>query len=472
MAMHTQNIVVVGGGLAGLIQALYIARNSTKRITLVEPQPALGGSFSSIPSPFGPLDHGIHILYETGIAALDDLCYDILGEKGWIVLSGVRKDIAGNFFSGKLNQGSIFPDIRSLPKAEYEAAVANLFSSMRPAVSQFENCESLHDFFLKRFGPFITEKVLRPIVSKIWGIAPEQVSPWAARIVYMTRLVLFGPELALELKKSPFLDLIIAYPDQLSLPSHLLSNSLSGLYPRQFGMSTVVSALTKQLQVAGVNLLTGATVTNLTISNGRVAAIQIKQRDGEELTLDVSHLLWTSLPQTLAKLLGVAAAKLPDPPLQALTVHLFLKSPPSMGSLYYFYCFDSGFHVFRVSNSAAYCSAAVGEFGFPISVELHFPPGQAVSPEQAVATAVSEVQKLGIVSDPSEITHTYAPEALGSFFVPTLSNLAVMRALREGVEAVSPENLSLFSPDITRGMFYLPDVLQATFPRLSAIALE
>src|SRR5438874_11095113 len=110
--------LVVGGGISGMLQALLLA-NAKRKVTLIERARDLGGLFKSMHTPFGPLDHGIHILYETGIEEIDRLIRELLSPDDWISLDVQRKDIAGNYFRGCLNLESIFADIRALERPIY-----------------------------------------------------------------------------------------------------------------------------------------------------------------------------------------------------------------------------------------------------------------------------------------------------------------------------------------------------------------
>ena len=53
----------------------------------------------------------MHNFNETGIVELDSILWNILGDD-WIVLENINRDLAGLYFNKKLQENSIYPDIR------------------------------------------------------------------------------------------------------------------------------------------------------------------------------------------------------------------------------------------------------------------------------------------------------------------------------------------------------------------------
>jgi hypothetical protein len=73
-----------------------------------------------------------------------------------------------------------------------------------------------------------------------------------------------------------------------------------------------------------------------------------------------------------------------------------------MGVLYHFYCFDAGYHTFRVTNYTNYCPQARNHLGYPVCVELW--PQPAVQIDDPVAVALRELRAFGVVDDTHEMT--------------------------------------------------------------------
>jgi protoporphyrinogen oxidase len=464
-------VLVVGGGVPGMVYALYLANTGKRKVILVEQQSKLGGLFSSVKTPFGPVDQGIHILYETGERQIDALIRKTLPEAEWHTLTGVRKDIAGNYFRGVLNTGSIFPDIRLLPSDLVSRLLGSFMQSLPNAVPGFSDSASLLDYFGRRFGKPIANEVFVPIAQKVWQRAPEYVSAWAARMVYMTRIVMSDKAVAETLKKSPIVDQLVAWPDQLSLPANRLSNSLIGLYPKRFGMSTFLDSLENALVAASVRILKNCSVVSLDKQDGdrAIQSVRLQTSDGT-LAIEPSAIVWTSPPPSLAKLLDIRLPSPPDTPLATRTVLLYLREPPVMGPLYYFYCYDSEFRTFRVSSPAAYCPSAETANGYPLMVELHYAPGSAPDEKAALNTAINEVSRMKIVNHDADVSAHWVAPGVGAFPVPTLANMSAIEDSFKQINAHAPANLHVVCPDISRGSFYLADALRAGFSVVDALA--
>jgi protoporphyrinogen oxidase len=456
--------VVVGGGIPGVLQALLLAQ-AGYRVTIVERAAELGGLYSSAASPYGLLDRGIHLFYETGIDAIDRLVRAQLAPEEWIVLSDQRKDVAGNYFRGKLNEGSIFADARSLDPDDYHRALGEFFARLPDRAPQFGECENLADYFVRRFGHALYAKVCGPVASKVWKRDPALLSPWAARTVHMTRLVMLDNARSLALKRIPALDSLIAYPDQLGLPEEMLSNRLKAIYPRKFGTSAVVVALARALELAGVTIELRTEVIAMDKGAGQVRQIGIRGPAGGDRKIDADVLVWTTPVEPLAQLIGSATSRLPDRPITTHNVVLFLAGPPSMGELYYFYCFDPQFATFRVANFAAFCPAAAGSHGWPVSVEMHFEADRVPAPEALEELATSEALEMGVLRSRDLVRHVARLPA-AAFFVPTTANVGVAAANHTSVQAGLPDNVVLTAPNLGSGSFYLHDALRTAHSKL------
>jgi hypothetical protein len=219
---------------------------------------------------------------------------------------------------------------------------------------------------------------------------------------------------------------------------------------------------------AGVKVRTGCQLATLEIDADRVTRARLGTANCAE-SVAVSAIVWTTSLPPLAKLLGARAIPLSDAPLATRVVHLRLRAPPSMGELYYFYCYDDGYATFRVSNPAAYCPSAATPAGHPLTVELHYPPGQAANDEAALRTATTETIRMGIVPAETDVRQAFVAPGSGAFPVPSLRNVASMANAHREITSAAPGNLHVVSPDPATGSFYLGDALRAGFPVVAAL---
>jgi hypothetical protein len=470
-------VVIVGGGLPGLFAALVVSeRRPDLKVHLVERENRLGGLYNSFEDPVaGRLDHGMHVIYESCVEDVDRHIRACLRDEDWIFLDGNRKDIAGVFHGGKLREQSPYIDVRDLPPDIRHACLADLLLQLGEEALEARRCASARDFFLRRFGPALTDQVIEPVLQKFWRTGGANLDPMATRVVLMDRVCLFEARVMDDLMQSARIRARIAYPDQLALPLAFRSRQ-RGLYPRRFGMSGVIEAITRRLAERGVSMHTGADVAEIGIAGGTVESVRLKHPGGET-ALDGVRLLHWSIPLFgIAPKLGLRMPQAAfDPPLKQVYVYLLLKRAPRMGELYYFYCFDQGFRTYRVTNYAAYCpdarrpaeaGASAHPGAWPVCVELHFDGAEKLEGIDLVALATRELQAFGVIEAPDEIAYATAQPSKAGFPVLTQKNSAAMGQLRAQVESLSISNLVTAGQAPEQGIFFLHDVLEHSYNAL------
>ena len=457
-------IAVVGSGPSGMFQALYLAKVRRKPVVLIEQASAIGGMFASEQTQFGPCDQGAYLLQECGYAALDDLFFDCLPKEEWHILEGVRRDVAGNFFLGQLDQGSLYPDLRRLPASDYARCLDEILHRSNGHVRDFDEAADLAAYAEARFGPSVVEKVIAPLAQKIWRLPPNDLSPWAAKIFHLTRVVTHDAETSLRLKIEPALDRVLGYPDQLTFPQGRFAHRRSALYPRRFGLQTVVDGLKAALCRAGVKIITGAKVTEAPLSGRAIESIALETAQGP-ISLKISGVLWASaLPAALA-LLGGTGAPLAHPSIPHRVVYLFLDGPPETGPLYWFWSYDPANTWVRMSVPGAYCPAANDAGVYPVCVETHV--ADALTDDvETVNKVVTELRTAGILTPATGIVGSHVLKGLRGYFVPSLANLESTRVQRVAVAERLPVNMHISGQDLSAGIFYLPDILRASVPIL------
>lgn len=453
-------VVVVGSGPSGLMQALHLARNCGRRVIVIEQLQRNGGMFVSAKTPWGLVDQGVHLLQETGVPEFDDLLFEALPQDRWHIYDGAQKDIAGNFFRGRLDQGSLYPDLRRLEAADHSRILAELMTCAAGQPASMASAGTLRVYLETRFGPHATETVFRPLAMKFWGHALEDLSPWAAKVVHLSRVVVHDAGETLRLKSDPALDAVLGFPEQMAFPERFRTNRRRALYPRSFGLSHVVDGLCGALDQHGVERINGAAVADLEVANGRVTALGLTLA-GSARRIPASAVVWTSAPQTLLPLLGRRVPAAMDAPVPHRVIHLFFDAPPATGALYWLWSYDMANALVRVSNPSAYCPDAGRAGAYPVCVEMHV--GTAtVDDATAIDRAESELRMAGLVpSGARRIGGAVLPGHRG-FPVPTLRNCAAIRAQWQAVEDAQLTNLALSTQDLSTGLFYLADILAAS----------
>lgn len=456
--MSKKPYVVVGGGPVGLMLASYLATVRRHEVVVVEQQAQLGGLYSGMQTPWGLIDQGVHIPQETGNPDVDALFFEAMPEEHWHMLTGARRDIAGNVFAGRLDVDSIYPDLRQLPRDDYLRCLAGLMNSASVSHQGFGEARNLKAFLDDRFGAYCTERVFDIIVRKIWRLPADQLSPWAAKIVHLMRVVTHDRETSAALKVSPALDGVIGFPQQLYAPEAVLQSRRS-FYPKKFGLECFVSALTSHLVSARTRLLTSATIAGF--EGNRLDTIQINHlKSGKSERLEAAGVVWASPLPALAKLLGASGTPLPDAPLPHRVLHLFLDRVPETGPLYWLWSYDGEDDFVRVSIPEAYCPDAVRQGVHPICVEMHAPAYDVVD-EDMLKMAETQLRMTGLIAPATHVLGGVVHGSNRTYFVPTIGNIDAMITSRKAVETRMPDKLVLATQDLSAGIFFLPDILSA-----------
>lgn len=467
--METKPVVVVGAGPVGLMCALYLARVRKLPVIVIELQSEIGGLYSSVNLPWGIIDQGVHIPQETGVAEIDNLFFDVLPKNEWQIFEGYKKDIAGNIFAGNVDTGSVYPDLRRLPKEQYLKCVAELFANASCSYPGFDEVSNLKAYFESRFGTFCTENVFEEISIKLWKQPLEKMSPWAAKLIHLARIVTHEMEVTQLLKTSPVLDTVIGYPQQELVPDEVFLNRRRAMYPRQFGLKVIVDGFSRELATEGVRVLTSSEVHRVELNEQCISALHLKnlKTDNTEL-ISVSSVVWTSPLPPLMKLLALKVSQMPDAPLPYRVVHLFLSKRPQTDSLYWLWSYDPHDCLVRVSSPHAYCADAVRNGVYPLCAEIQVFDA-AMDDAAAIALAESQLRMRAIIAPDTKILGSSVLKNLRTFFVPTIANCQMMQTQKDALESARPENLLIATQDLNAGIFYMPDILCAAINKLNTL---
>lgn len=430
------SFVVTGAGMTGMMAALLLRRRHPgKRIVLIESAEQGGGNYRCVQYKDGSrFDQGMRMLYETGIPEMDGLLHGLLPEPQWHVLPGNRKDIAGLYWNGRLQTCSQYIDLRTLPERDLQQCAQEVLS--RAASPLPADMSSAEAWLVARYGPK-TAGILSAALEKLFAEPASTLDVAATHQPAMDRVILMDSEEV----KSRWVDegfrARVAWPDQLTLPP-VRSFDQSGLYPVRYGIHHVVTALMQRLEAEGVECIYGDSVNHLSYDSRSVNEVHTS---GGRRIEGVAHLLWTAGLPRLAGLLNAMPPQLRPPRREdAILVHACIPSAANMGPLYHFYCYDAGFHTFRVTNYASYCPAAMRAEGVPICMELwHLDADDA----KVQLIAASELQRLGLIAkreDARIIGISRTPNLHAAY---ALSAVAGIRQIRAAVENRKLANLEM-----------------------------
>lgn len=280
--IEPKNVVVLGGGVAGLAVAHYLSRDG-HRVTVVEKAPRTGGLCASFQSHGFTLDYGPHKMYSVVPGVLDEL-RAIMGDELLEHRKRNRIRLLGRYLNYPLSLGNLLPLLGPVRSAkmglDYAASLARTVVNGTPPASY-------EDYVVRRFGRSVYELVFEPLAWKVWGDPKELAAELAeARIPAggATDLILR----LLKLKDStPDVDAPYFY------------------YPRS-GFGAFPAKLASNVTAASGRILTSAAVAGVERKGARVTGVRV-ERDGSRELLPCD-LLVSSIPiQNLSELIGVGA---------------------------------------------------------------------------------------------------------------------------------------------------------------------
>lgn len=460
-------VIVVGGGPAGLFQALYLAKVRGRKVIVIEQQTTAGGIMRSAETPWGPADQGAYIFQKCGHAELDALYFDCLPAAQWNLLNGVRRDVAGNYLNGVIETGALFPDLRRLPPADYRRCVDEMEARVGQPLPTAVEAPTLRDYLTPRFGPHAVKSIYEPITRKFWGHTPEDLAGATAAMVHMARIVAYDMDKTMALKRVSGWNAVLGVPDQHAFPQHLLSSAKDCLYPRAHGTRHVLDGLLTALKRYGVELLIGTGIEGIDTVAGEVTGVRVRTQDGAK-NIAASAVLWTSGYAPLLTLLSVGAPGPTTPPVPHRVVNLFIDRAPLTGPLYWLWSYDPDTQWTRFTSTATYCPGAAANGLYPTCVETNV-SSPDIANDEVVAQVEREIRDAGLIAESAKIIGAYVHGAVKGAFVPSVGNCASLRAQKAAIDIARPRNLIPTGQDVAAGSFFLPDVLLAALPMLDQL---
>lgn len=467
-------VLISGSGISGLLYALLLIQNNYDgKIMIVDKASEAGGLLRrfNYGEEYGDFDYGMHNFLETGIKDVDDLIYSLLPEDEWDVLDGNRRDLCGIYYNKTLQKKTPYIDIRNLPEAEYQSCLADFISHMNnnSSLEDETNC-SAQEYMGRRFGDEVAKKVILPAVEKMHGKPASDLDYMATIFTPLTRIAFADEALSYEFAKSDRFRNLVAWGDQRTLPSDL-SSGRRAYYPRNYGMYRVVDAMLERLKKAGVEILLNTEVTGVTHQDGKVSGVTLKKQDNsfQEIS-NIANLVWTSAPPLLARYLGIDCSDLGyDRAKRTIVVNMLLDEPLSgMEDLFYLFCYEPGFHTFRLTNFSGYCQGAVRNGLTPISIELLM-DDQLAKETDLEKLAQDELKKFGVLSDSSRVVFAKAEFLDAGFPLPSRKNIASTKEIRRRINITELSNLEMIGILSTDNLFFQTDVMKYVHERVKII---
>jgi len=388
----TRKIAILGASLGGMVAAAELRKQGCE-VTVFEKGHAVGGLYSKAETPFGTQELGMHVLYvdERHHAHLGDM----FGEDSFHAMRGPEVDIGASANFGRVYWGSHYPSLLDHPLREQ---VLREMLQMPPAR---EPGADAHTEAVRRFGETAAREVVLPILRKLWGLEPRELSRHALHCYFdLRRLVVAGKPEADRLKDDPALDGVVANPLQ-GQPKGLVFGGRMALVFRE-GRDDLSERAVTWAARHGVTLKFGSDVS---AAQGRLAA------DGVPLSRDFDACL-VSLPATM--LAGPAMVGADKAELSIAYVQLEQPLGDAFPA-YYVLVHDPAFKSSRIVNYDGYRPCGKGAARGVLAVESVHPPGRAPSLD-AIALELLRVQPTARI-----VAMFQLPRSL-PVFAPSLAN--------------------------------------------------
>jgi len=468
-----KNIVIVGGGLAGLFTAYALIKNCThpENIIIIDRENEVGGLLNSFDYGInGKFDHGAHFFQESGNVDLDRLFKSILPSQEWIYFENYKRDLAGTYFNGKLQTDTQYINLKNLSETDFQVALTCFFDNFNKNAGKIASLttDSAYEYLNICFGKHITSKYIAPGLEKTFGRDLADLSLQALSLLPTNRISLFDEEAAADILDTNLLKKLIAYPEQRNLPSNKSTNKKS-FYPSKFGLDSFVKSLENTLLKAGVKILTNTKVCEIITEKNIITNLVVEQ-DQKQFKLQIDHIVWTVPMFSFASLLKVASHDLKiDRPQKTVLINLLLDEKPAMKDLYYFYCHEPDFFTYRVTNFSNYCSNALVQNKYPLTVELLLNPIEKFDFDVLKEKVLQEIISFGILNNIKSIPFLKIEPLASGFPMPTVKNVNSMNTLRSRVLEKGFKNILFTGTMAEKDLFYQNDVLIDAFTKANQL---
>jgi protoporphyrinogen oxidase len=311
-----KNIVIIGGGIAGLVTAYYLmkqgrAEAKTFAVTILEAEPVPGGQARAFKINGFTVEHGSHVFfnyYQNIIKVIDELRADpeigrdmpgFVRIPGWTIVDAYGHRATLKQTPGLPDPFSVLPSILTIPWL-------GLVDRLRIAWGSWNIINTPYE----QFGELDQKTSLE--LGEESGYSHMAALAWNSASLGLTNLFIHEQSGAIFAGKHKVL---INTPNGLSY--QLPAGDLSELIP---------NPLKKMLDRQGVTTVLGATVTSVARAPHEQTTRVTFTKDGVEQTLEADHVVSALRPRDAAKLLPwvKAAWKELEPVTPVLTVVLRL----------------------------------------------------------------------------------------------------------------------------------------------------
>lgn len=456
-----KNIIIAGGGIAGLLSAYFLSKKTTHNIHLVEKTDSLGGLLKSFDyGEFGKFDYGAHNILESGIKELDDFLISLFELDEWTVLSalnGQKRAFTGVYYNGKLQQNSPYIDLRECENKD--ELISDFLSNLEK--KQEISFSTAYEYSKSIFGNKITQEHINRIFQVLYGTQSKEMDYMAMFLTPLTRVGLFDINIMNDILDTKLLSKYLSYPDQQKLSSKYLGTKKT-YYPKEYGMYRVIEKIEKRLIANGVHIHL----------NTHISSIKYKNNKIEEVTFDnqnfknISSLYWSAGLSTIGHMLNINMEDMnyDKAPKTAIT-NILIDKKLDIGDLCYLYNYDKKFKFFRIDNYINYCQNAQRKGFYPISIEMLI-KDNSLTDKDIEQISIQELKSLGILQKDTKIIFSKTEILDSGFPLLSTNNVAIFDYIRESIQKKDLKNLVIIGILSEKNLFFQSDIKKDLYNKI------
>ncbi|MCT7531809.1 NAD(P)-binding protein [Aliarcobacter cryaerophilus] len=460
----SQNIIVVGGGIAGLVSALLLSENKHNKITIIEKDKQVGGLLKKYDyKDFGCFDYGMHNILETGIKQLDSLIFNLLSQEEWQLLEGNKRDLAGVYINNKLQKNSPYIDLREY--RHYTSFLDSFFNRNDIGSYQIDQFKTAGDFLSKKYGSLITDCVFKSILEKLYKSTIDKLDPMSTVVTPMGRIILLNESVMKEINKSEQLKSLLAYPEQRNLNLNL-SSGRKAYYPKKYGIYRIIEAMVEVLKDRNVELITDDYVTKINHNDKKIDSIKLNS--GVEID-NIETFIWSADLINIYKLLSNQTLNYNfDLPAKTSVTNIVIDKKLNLDDLYYLYCYEKDLSTFRVTPYYNYCDGAIINGTYKICVEMLI-YDDIDSMEILTKKAISELSQMNLLEKNTNILFAKTEILNNGFPRPTKNNIEMLDNIRNEIKDKKISNLINIGILAEKNLFFQTDVLIDLYKKMESL---